>query len=153
MSDLNVVTLVGRVTKDAELRVTPGGMNILNFCIATNRAKKVDDKWEDDPNFFWLNLFGERAKKMGAYLLKGQAVSIIGELKQDRWESGGAKHSKMSLIIDKLQLIGSVKNKSPQDIDEGAGEEHNNEAAPEPGDDIDPDFDMGFNPDDMQDIN
>jgi single-strand DNA-binding protein len=143
MSDLNIVAMVGRVTQDAVLKQSEKGTPILNFNIAVNRARKVNDNWEEIPHFFWFNLFGKRAENLAPYLLKGQTVSIEGHLEQDRWESNGVQHSKMSVLIDEIRLIGpQKKHSSGKDAAGGQTEETD-----VPDDNADPDFDLGFNPD------
>ena len=138
--------LVGRLTKDAELKQSGNGTYIANFCIALSRAKKVGEEWEEQPHFFYLNIFGKRAESLTPYLLKGQTVSIEGHLEQDRWESNGVQHSKMALVIDDIQLIGSVKKRAQTAEDAEA-----NPASPDADENInvsddetDPDFDMNI---------
>jgi single-strand DNA-binding protein len=145
MSDLNTSVLVGRVTQDAVLRQSEKGTPVLGFCVAVNRARKVDDNWEEQPHFFWLNLFGKRAENMSPYLLKGQTVSIAGHLEQDRWESNGTRHSKISLVVDDIRLIGSHgetgkgNTKGKPTAEPEAGEEPDISE-----DDTDADFDMNI---------
>jgi len=146
MSNLNVSVLVGRLTQDAVLKQTEKGIFISNFCIAVNRARKVNEAWKEQPHFFYLNIFGKRAESLTPYLVKGQAVSIEGHLEQDRWETNGVQHSKMALVIDDIQLIGSVKKKQAV-----AGETETNPPASDDDENIDefdgdtdPDFDMNL---------
>jgi single-strand DNA-binding protein len=116
MSDLNVSSIVGRVSQDAILRTTPNGAKYCLFGIAVNRSHKKDDNtWEELPHFFNLSLYGARAEGLIAYLVKGQLVSIQGHLVQDRWESNGVKHSRMSLGIDDLRLLGPAPDKKKAD--------------------------------------
>ena len=151
MSNLNLSALVGRLTQDAVLKQTEKGTFISNFCIAVNRARKVNDEWEEHPHYFYLNIFGKRAESLTPYLLKGQAVSIEGHLEQDRWETNGVHHNKTALVIDDIQLIGSVK-KGAQAVTETSRDA----PADEPGEidipdgDFDSDFDMCFSPEDMR---
>jgi single-strand DNA-binding protein len=108
-TDLNVVALVGRLTKDAELRYTQGGMGILRFSIAVNRRKRSgDNNWEDEANFFDCSMFGKSAENMSQYLTKGKQVSVLGELRQSRWETDGQNRSKVEIAVNSLQLLGSA---------------------------------------------
>ena len=52
MKDQNDVFLIGRLTRDPEVKYTTGGSCVMNFSIAVNSSKKVGDKYEDEPNFF-----------------------------------------------------------------------------------------------------
>ncbi|MCH3908623.1 MAG: single-stranded DNA-binding protein [Sphaerochaeta sp.] len=112
-TDLNVVALVGRLTRDAEIRYTQGGSGICHFSIAVNRRKRTgDNQWEDEANFFDCSLFGKTAISMQPYLLKGKQVSILGELRQGKWESDGQQRSKVEIVVNSLQLLGSNPNAS-----------------------------------------
>lgn len=108
--DTNNFTLIGRLTRDAALKYTSGGMAIAEFSIAVNRQEKHGETWVDEPSFFDMAIFGKRAEGLAPYLLKGQQVAVNGELKQDRWEKDGKKNSKVAFQVNDLQLLGSGKN-------------------------------------------
>ncbi len=107
-NDLNVVALVGRLTRDSELRYSNGGMAICRYSIAVNRRKRSgDNKWEDEVNFFDCVMFGKSAESLNQYLEKGRQVSIIGELRQNRWEQDGQSRSRVEIAVNSLQLLSS----------------------------------------------
>ena len=107
-NDLNVVALVGRLTRESELRYSNGGMAICRFSIAVNRRKRTaDNRWEDEANFFDCTMFGKSAESINQYLEKGRQVSIIGELRQSRWEQDGQNRSKVEIAVNSLQLLSS----------------------------------------------
>lgn len=106
MADLNSWTGVGRLTRDAELRYTAGGMAILSMSIAINRRVKNGEQWVDEASFFDVEMFGKRGESIAKYLTKGKQVGITGELVQDRWEKDGQKHSKFKIIASDVQLLG-----------------------------------------------
>jgi len=106
MTDMNIVAINGRLTRDAELKYTNSGMAICKFSIASNRSVKKGDKWEDEANFFECTMFGKRAESINQYLTKGQQVSISGELRQERWEKDGKQNSRITISVNNLQLIG-----------------------------------------------
>ncbi|MGE4453913.1 MAG: single-stranded DNA-binding protein [Sphaerochaeta sp.] len=107
-NDLNVVALVGRLTRDSELRYSNGGMAIARFSIAVNRRKRSgDNNWEDEANFFDCAMFGKSAESLNQYLEKGRQVSIIGELRQNRWEQDGQSRSRVEIAVNSLQLLSS----------------------------------------------
>ena len=107
MTDNNVVSINGRLTREAELRFSTNGTAILKFSIAVNRSVKKGDKWEDEASFFDCTFFGKMAESVNKYLEKGKQVSIIGELVQNRWEKDGKQNSKVEIIVNRLQLLGS----------------------------------------------
>ncbi len=106
MADLNHVMLIGRLTRDAELKYTPNGYAISNFSVAVNRRKKNGEQWVDEVSYFEINLFGKSAESLKQYLLKGKQVGIDGELRQDRWEQDGQPRSKIVINANNIQLLG-----------------------------------------------
>lgn len=107
-NDLNVVALVGRLTRESELRYSSGGMAICRFSIAVNRRKRTgDNKWEDEANFFDCTMFGKSAESINQYLEKGRQVSILGELRQSRWEQDGQARTRVEIAVNSLQLLSS----------------------------------------------
>jgi len=106
MADLNHVVLIGRLTRDAELKYTSGGQAVCKFSIAVNRRKKNGDQWEDEANFFDIVLWGRQGESLHTYLVKGKMVGVEGELRQDRWQQDGQNRSKVEIIANYLQLLG-----------------------------------------------
>ena len=106
MVDLNHVVLIGRLTRDAELKYTSSGQAICKFSIAVNRRKKTGDQWEDEANFFDIVLWGRQGENLNQYLIKGKMVAVNGELRQDRWQQDGQNRSKVEIVADFLQLLG-----------------------------------------------
>ena len=106
MADLNHVSLIGRLTRDAELKYTAGGQAVCKFSVAVNRRRKNGDQWEDEANFFDIVLWGRQGESLAQYLVKGKMVGIDGELKQDRWQQDGQNRSKVEIIANYLQLLG-----------------------------------------------
>ncbi|MCL2722029.1 MAG: single-stranded DNA-binding protein [Treponema sp.] len=106
MADINHVTLIGRLTRDAELKYTSGGQAVCKFSIAVNRRKKNGDQWEDEANFFDIVLWGKQGESLQSYLLKGKMIGVNGELRQDRWQQDGQNRSKIEIIANYVQLLG-----------------------------------------------
>jgi len=106
MADINRVILVGRLTRDAELRYTGGGMAVCKFSLAINRRRKSGDRWEDEAHFFDVVLFGKQGEAIQQYLVKGKQVGIDGELRQNRWEQDGQSRSKVEIAAFNVQLLG-----------------------------------------------
>jgi single-strand DNA-binding protein len=104
---VNIVSLVGNLTKDAELKYTQGGYAVANFTLAENYNIKRGEKWEQESNFFVCTLFGKRAEGLNQYLTKGQKVAVIGKLRQERWEKDGKQQSRVIILIEELELVGA----------------------------------------------
>lgn len=107
MTDLNTLNLIGRVTKDAELAYTSGGLAKLETGIAVNRSKKNGDKWEEETSFFNITLWGKTAENLKPYIHKGQQIAVSGHLEQQRWkDKNGNNQSKVAIVTENVQLIG-----------------------------------------------
>ena len=110
MTDINRVFLVGRLTRDADLRFTNSGTPVGKFSIAVNRSRKNGDKWDEEVNYFDIVLWGRIAEALSKYLLKGKQVAVEGELRQSRWEQEGQHRSRIEIHASNIQLLGGDKN-------------------------------------------
>ena len=106
MVDINRVVLIGRLTRDAELKYTSSGQAVCKFSIAVNRRRKNGDQWEDEVNYFDIVLWGRQGENINKYLVKGKAVGLDGELRQDRWQQDGQNRSKVEIVANNVQLLG-----------------------------------------------
>jgi single-strand DNA-binding protein len=87
MTDINKVTIIGRLTRDAELKYTNGGTAICEFALAVNNAKKKGEEWVDEPSFFDVTVFGRQGEAIQQYMVKGKQVGVVGRLEQQRWQN------------------------------------------------------------------
>ena len=117
MTDINNVVIVGRLTRDSELKYGGSGVAVLKFSIATNKSVKKDDTWKDETSFFNCVLFGKRGEALAQYLLKGKQLVILGSLNQNTWESEGKKHSAVNIVANSVQFMGDKQAKpvAPKD--------------------------------------
>ena len=103
---INRVVLVGRLTRDPELRHTNGGTAILSLGVAVNdRMKDRDGSWVDRPNFVDVTVFGARAEALSRYLSKGTKVALSGKLRYSSWERDGQKRSKLEVIAEEIEFL------------------------------------------------
>lgn len=110
MSNLNKVLLMGRLTRDPELRVTSGGLSICKFGIAINRKfKGQDGEMKEETCFIDVDAFGKQADVIAKYLTKGRPIFVEGRLKLDQWESEGQKRSKLGVVLEGFQFVGSSR--------------------------------------------
>jgi len=121
MADINHVVLVGRLTRDAELKHTAGGLAVCKFSLAINRRRKNGDQWEDEVNYFDVVLWGRQGEALNQYLTKGKPVGVEGELRQDRWEQDGQKRSRIEIVANNIQLLGG----GPSDANQSSGNGQN----------------------------
>ena len=108
MTELNKVLLIGRLTKDPELRYTPGGMAVTEFRLAANHSYRTKEEKREEVCFVDINLMGRSAEVAKEYLSKGREVFIECRLQLNSWETpNGEKRSKYRVVADRFQFIGS----------------------------------------------
>jgi len=115
MANLNKVMLIGRLTRDPEVRNFPNGGRVAKFGFAVNNRKKNQQtgQWEEDPVFldceaFNRGEFGKQADLGERFLQKGRQVFLEGHLKLDQWTSQeGQKRSRLVVVVDNMQFIDS----------------------------------------------
>ncbi|MEL6897939.1 MAG: single-stranded DNA-binding protein [Planctomycetota bacterium] len=108
MASFNRVILVGRLTRDVELRRTSTNLAVCEVGLAVNdRRKTANGEWVDETTFVEITIFGRTAEVAHEYLGKGSPVLIEGRLKLDRWEKDGQKYSKLRVICERMQMLSS----------------------------------------------
>lgn len=105
-NDINSVTLIGRLTRDAELKYSNSGTAFVNLSLANNYSRKQGEEWMSEVNYFDVTIIGKRAEALHKYLVKGKQIGIHGELRQDRWEQDGQKRYRVKIMADDIQLLG-----------------------------------------------
>ena len=122
MASFNKVILMGNLTRDPEVRYTPKGSAVADIGLAVNRVYSTDaGEKREETTFVDVTLWGRTAEIAGEYLKKGRPVLIEGRLQLDSWDDkqSGQKRSKLKVIGESMQLIGS--RPSGGDADEGSG--------------------------------
>lgn len=113
---INSCTISGNTTRDAELRNTKGGSQVMTFTVAVNDRRKnpQTSQWEDVPNFIDCVMFGSRAEKLSTMIAKGTKVCVFGKLRWSQWESNGSKRSKVEVVADDIELMSRKGDSKPQ---------------------------------------
>lgn len=111
MASFNKVILVGNLTRDPEVRYTPGGSAVADVGLAVNRTwydKNANEKRED-VTFVTVTLWGRTAEIAGEYLSKGRPVLIEGRLQMDTWQDKetGQNRSKLKVVGENMTMLGS----------------------------------------------
>lgn len=122
MTDINSVTIVGRLTRDLngsdqrEYAFTPNGQARANISIAVSRSRKQGDQWIDEANYFNVTIWGKTAENLLPYLKKGKQIAVEGYLKQDRWQdkTTGQTRSNVSIVATNVQLLGGRSDNGAQ---------------------------------------
>ena len=111
---MNKVILLGRLTKDVELRYTQANNTaVATFSLAVNRRFTKEGE-EQQADFFNIVAWGKLAETSSKYLRKGSPILITGRLTNRSWENDqGQKHYVTEVIAEELDFIESKKNKEP----------------------------------------
>jgi single-strand DNA-binding protein len=108
-ANINRVVLVGNLTRDPELRHTPGGTPVCSLRVAVNDRKRDESgNWVDAPNYFSVSVFGNQAENCAQYLSKGRPVGVDGKLRWREWQTqDGQKREAVEIVADSVQFLGS----------------------------------------------
>ena len=114
MASFNRVILVGNLTRDIELRYTPGGTAVTELGMAVNdRRKNQSGEWVEETTFVDVTLWARTAEVASEYLGKGDSLLVEGRLKLDSWETDGQKRSKLRVVGERMQMLGGRKGGGP----------------------------------------
>lgn len=121
-SDINKVILVGRLTRDPELRALPSGTALCSLRVACNRVRKeLDGSYRESPNFFNVTVFGAQAESVSRYLHKGSRAAIDGHLEWGEWETDdGTKRQAVDVVAERVEFLDSPTS-HPSDAGTGGG--------------------------------
>ena len=106
-SNINVVAITGNLTRDPELRTTPGGTSVCKLRVAVNSRRKDGQSGElvDKPNYFDVTVWGAQGENCNTYLSKGRPVAVEGRLDWREWEAqDGGKRQAVEIIANSVQF-------------------------------------------------
>jgi single-strand DNA-binding protein len=120
---INRVVLVGRLTRDPELRALPSGVSVCSLRVACNSSRRdVEGNYQEKPNFFDVSVYGAPAESVSRYMRKGSRVAVDGRLEWREWETADQqKRQAVSVVADTLQFLDGPGDRS-QDGRRGGGE-------------------------------
>lgn len=102
---MNSVNIIGRLTRDPELRKTSNGRSVTNFCLAVNRANEGTD-------FIDCVAWSETAGLACKYLSKGSQIGVTGRIQTRTYDDKSGNSRKIvEVVIDRMQFLGDPKNK------------------------------------------
>lgn len=122
----NVVVLVGRLTRDPELRALPSGSSLCEVRVGVNGLKKNNaGEYEDKGNFFNVTIFGRSAELLAKHCTKGDQVAITGRLEMQEWDTSEGQHretvkvvaNSVEFLAKKTDSKGSAPTKNNNDED------------------------------------
>ncbi|MBF0260254.1 MAG: single-stranded DNA-binding protein [Magnetococcales bacterium] len=108
---MNLVVMIGNLTRNPELRYTPSGTPVATFGLACNRRFKQGDELKEEVTFIDVVAFGKMAESVAQYKQKGDKVGVTARLQQQRWETeDGQKRSKHQLVANSIEFVGAKKD-------------------------------------------
>ncbi len=116
---INSAVICGRLTKDADMRITGKGVPVANFTVAVDKFIKAADGWDKETAFIPVSFFGERAYGAEPYLKKGACAVVSGRLDYQTWEAeDGRKQSKVYVWARDVQVM--LQSKKTENAEGGA---------------------------------
>lgn len=134
---LNQVTLLGRLTRDPELRQTPNGASVASFSMALNRSYKDSaGEWQEQTDFIDCVAWGPLAERLEKMVKRGQRLLVNGRLSQRSWEQDGQKRSKVEVVINDMTLIEQLGDQGDSSFGGGTGSSSDEGVQKSPSDDV-----------------
>lgn len=127
MANLNKVFLIGNLTRDPELRVTPKGTSICAFSLAINRKFRDESGADrDEVTYVDVEAWGKGGETIAKYVTKGRPLFVEGRLRLDQWEDKTTKEkrSRMKVVCDNFQFLGAPPSAGGALAPDDAGRGH-----------------------------
>src|SRR4051812_21815325 len=110
MPSLNKVLLMGNLTRDPELRVTPKGTPICQFSLAINRSFKLESgEKREEVTYVDVEAWGKQGETIAKYVTNGRPLYVEGRLRLDQWEDKNTKEkrSRMKIVLEQFEFLGT----------------------------------------------
>ena len=104
---MNVVTLIGNLATDVELRQVADGKLRASFLLAVNRATR------DEADFVWVTAWDKQAETCAQYLGKGKRVALDGRLRSRSWEEDGKRRNAVEVVANRVQFLTGPQPDAP----------------------------------------
>jgi single-strand DNA-binding protein len=129
--NLNRVTLIGRLTREPELRALPSGSNVCTLRIACNSARRDGESgFIERPNFFDVDVYGPAADNVSSYMHRGSRVAVDGRLEWREWETEeGHKRQAVNIVAEMVQFLDSPRSHGSANEQDAKGAEADGELA------------------------
>lgn len=111
---MNKAVLIGRLTRDPELRMTSTGLPVVRFTVAVDRNRRRQDGQGSQTDFLRVVAWNRLAEICHQYLKKGKLVSIVGRLQIDSYEKDGDSRISAEVVADDMQMLERVSDPVPE---------------------------------------
>lgn len=110
-TDINRINIIGRLTRDAELRYAPSGTAVANFDIACNKTFSQSGEKKEQVSYFPCLAWGKAGELITEYCKKGHRIAVEGRLRQRRWDDqDGKKRTKIEIVVEGFQFLEGRKD-------------------------------------------
>ena len=122
--NINRVVLVGRLTRDPELRALPSGTSVCSLRLACNSGwRDAQGEIVERPHYFDVSAFGAAGESVANFMHKGSRVAVDGRLEWREWETAEQqKRQAVSIVADTVQFLDSPSDRSPGGASGDGGE-------------------------------
>jgi single-strand DNA-binding protein len=121
---INRVVLIGRLTRDPELRALPSGTSVCSLRIACNSSRRdAEGEFTERPNYFDVSVYGASAESVSRYTRKGSRVGIDGRLEWREWETDQQKRQAVDIVADTVQFLDPPGDRADGDAQDGEDRE------------------------------
>lgn len=104
----NQAIIMGNLTRDPELRATPGGQQVASFSVATNRTwTDGSGERKEAVEYHEIVAWGKLGELVAQYLAKGRKVMVIGRLQTQSWEKDGVKRQRTEIVATDVNFLDS----------------------------------------------
>ncbi len=146
---INKVIIIGRLTRDPELRILPSGNKTVDLSLAYNRSYKVNNEWREEAHYFDVKAYGVLADRLSTQVSKGYMILVEGRLSQDRWTSqDGKSMSKVSIVAESVRIVARPQSAQNKPMPEEVSESFYNEEEVNGIEDIKADIEKSLEDDD-----
>lgn len=108
---LNCVNLMGRLTREPELKYTPAGKAVVSFKLAVDRSYQKQGE-ERQADFINCVVWGKTAEFVANYFTKGQMMALSGRIETRSWDDNGVKRYATEVIAEEVYFADSKKSDS-----------------------------------------
>jgi single-strand DNA-binding protein len=121
MHSINRVVIVGRLTRDPELRALPSGTSVCGLRIACNSSHRDPDSGErsERPHYFDVSVYGGPGESVASYMRRGRLVAVDGRLVWREWEQDQQKRQAVSIVADNVQFLDGPSERDSEHPDVG----------------------------------
>jgi len=105
---MNKVVLIGRLTKDPDLRNVGNNVSVCRFTLAVDRPYRSANGSEATADFFNIVVWRAQAENCGKYLQKGRQCAVLGRIENRSYEKDGEKHYVTEIIAENVEFLGGA---------------------------------------------